>query len=132
MSKSLSFKIMVLFALVQGVAGLVRAFNWVQIGFDLFGQGILLLPFIGAVAVMRGLFISVVALFYVLFAIGALLRRSWAWWICLTAVVVNLLLALSGLAQGAPVAEAIAWSVIPGILLIYLFSQTGRNALKGA
>jgi hypothetical protein len=44
---------------------------------------------------MRGLFISAVALLYVLFVIGALLGKSWAWWSCLTAVVVNLLLVLS-------------------------------------
>lgn len=43
----------------------------------------------GAVAVMRGLFISVVALLYVLFVIGALLGKGWAWWACLTATVVN-------------------------------------------
>ena len=39
-----------------------------QVGVDLFGQGLLLLPFIGVVAVMRGLLIAVVALLYVLFA----------------------------------------------------------------
>jgi hypothetical protein len=132
MSKSLSFKIILLLALVQGVAGMVRAFNWVQIGVDLFGQGLLLLPFVGAVAVMRGLFISVVALLYVLFVIGALLGKGWAWWFCLTAVIVNLLLVLSVLAQGPAVAAAIAWSVIPLVLLAYLFSQMGRDALKGA
>ena len=132
MSKSLSFKIMLLLALVQGVVGLLRAYNWVQIGVDLFGQGILLLPFIGVVAVMRGLLISVVALLYILFVLGALLERGWACWPGVVAAVVNLLLVLSGLAQGAPVPEAIAWSVIPAILLFYLFSRQGRNALKGA
>jgi hypothetical protein len=132
MSKSVSFKIIVLLALLQGVFGLLRAYNWVQIGANLFGQGILLLPFIGAVAVMRGLFISVVALLYVVFVLGAFLGRSWAWWVCVTAAVVNLLLVLSALAQGAPVTQAIAWSVIPAILIVYLFSQMGRDALKGA
>jgi hypothetical protein len=131
MRQSLSFKIILLLALVQGIAGLLRAFNWVQIGVDLFGQGLLLLPMVGAMAVMRGLFISVVALLYVLFVIGGLLGRSWAWWFCLTAVIVNLLLVLSALDQGAPVAEGIAWSVIPVTLLFYLFSQVGRDALKG-
>ena len=132
MSNSLSFKIMLLLALLQGVFGLLRAYNWVEIGVDLFGQGILLLPFIGVVAVMRGLLISVVALLYILFVLGALLERGWALWPGVVAAVVNLLLVLSGLAQGAPVPEAIAWSVIPAILLFYLFSRQGRNALKGA
>jgi len=132
MSKSLSLKIIVLLALAQGIAGLLRAHNWVHVGVDLFGQGLLLVPFIGVVAVMHGLFISVVALLYVLFGLVALLGKSWSRWICLLAVIVNLLLVLSGLIQGAPVAQALAWSTIPVVLLLYLFSNTGRNALKGA
>ena len=131
MSKSASCQIVLLLAFLQGVFGLLRAYNWVQIGADLFGQGLLLLPFIAAVAVMRGLFISIVALLYVLFVIGALLGKGWAWWACLTAAVVNLTLVLSALFQGALLIEAIAWSMIPVILLFYLFSQMGRDALKG-
>lgn len=132
MGKSLSFKIILLLALVQGIAGLLRAFNWVQIGVDLFGQGVLLLPFMAAMAVMRGMFVSAVALLYVLFVISALLGKSWAKWFCFTAVIINLLLVLSGLAQGASLLNVIAWSVIPVILLCYLFSQSGRASLKGA
>src|SRR4030095_6047629 len=130
MRNSVKFKIIASLALLQGIFGLLRAYNWVQIGKDLFGQGLLLLPFIGAVAVMRGLFISVIALLYVLFAIGALLGKSWAW-ACVTAALVNLLLVVGALVQGAPVLEAIAWSVIPVILLFYVFSQVGRNTLMG-
>jgi hypothetical protein len=130
MDRPLNFKIILLLALIQGAAGLLRAFNWVQIGVDLFGQGLLLLPFVGALAVMRGLVISVVALLYVLFVIGALLGSHWAWWVCLTAVIINLLLVLNGLVQGAAVIQAVIWAVIPAILLFYLFSQTGRNAFK--
>jgi len=132
MHKPLSFKLILLLAIVQGIAALPLAFNWVQIGADLFGQGLLLLPLVGAVAVMRGLFISVVALLYLLFVVGAFLGKSWARWACLTAVIVTLLLVLSALAQGASVLQAIAWSVIPVILIFYLFSQMGRDALKGA
>jgi hypothetical protein len=132
MRKSLSFKIILLLALVQGFAGLLRGFNWVQLGSNLFGQGLLLLPMIGAVAVMRGLFISGVALLYVFFVVGGLLGKRWAWWPGVSAAIINLLLVLSAVTQGASLAEAIAWSVIPVILLFYLFSQTGRDALKGA
>ena len=132
MGKSLTLKIMVTLGVVQGVAGLLRGFNWVQVGSDIFRQGLLLLPLIGAVAVMRGVFIAGVALLFLLFVVGAMLGKSWAWWICLTAVVVNLIVVLSALAQGGLVVEGIAWSVIPVILLFYLFSQTGRETLKGA
>jgi len=129
MAKSLSLNIVMLLALAQGIAGFLRAFNWVEVGIDLFGEGLLLLPFIGVVAVMRGLLIAVVALLYGLFAGGALLRRSWARWIGLAAAIVNLLLVLSLLTQEAPVAQAIAWSAIPVMLIVYLFSPTGRDAL---
>jgi hypothetical protein len=104
----------------------------VQIGVDLFGQGILLLPFVGVIAVMRGLLISVIALLYLLSVIGALLRSRWTWWVCLIAVVINLLLVLSAVAQGAALLEVIVWSAIPVILLFYLFSQSGRDTLKSA
>ena len=123
-------KIILLLAFVQGIATLLRGFNWVRIGGDLFGQGILLLPVLGAMAVMRGLFIVAVALLYGLFVSGTLLGQGWAWWSCLTAVIINLLLVVAALAQGSALEEAIAWSIIPVILLFYLFSQTGRGALK--
>ena len=123
MSKSLSFKIILVLALVQGIAGVLRGFNWVKVGSDLYGQGLLLLPIVGAVAVMRGLFIVAVAILYVLFVSGALLGKSWAWWVGVTAAVINLLVVLGALAQGGFLAEAIAWSVIPLILLLYFFAN---------
>jgi len=132
MRRPVSLNIMMLLALVQGLAGLLRGFNWIQIGVDLFGKGILLLPLIGSLAMMHGLFIWGVALLYGLFVLGALLGSRWAWWACLVAVAVNLFLALSAFVQGASLTELIAWSVIPAILIFYLFSQMGRDALKGA
>ena len=131
MRRPVSLKIIMLLALVQGLAGLLRGFNWVQIGVDLFGKGILLLPLVGTFSIMHGLFIWGVALLYVFFVLGALQGSRWAWWSCLIAAAVNLLLALSALVQGAPLTEFIAWSVIPAILIYYLFSQIGRDALKG-
>ena len=132
MNPSLSFKIILFLAFLQGVFGLLRAYDWVQFGVDLFSQGALLLPFVGAVAVMSGLIISVVALLYMLSVFGALLAKAWAWWTGLTAVVLNLLLVLPSLAQGAPVLEVLAWSAIPLILLFYLFSSRTSNALRNA
>ena len=130
MGKSWSLKIVMSLALAQAIGALLRAFNWVEIGIDLFGQGLLLLPFIGLVAVLRGLLIALVALLYVMFVCGALLEQSWARWMGLAAAVVNLLLVLGLLTRGAPVASAFAWVVIPILLISYLFSPTGRNALK--
>ena len=132
MRRPVSLKIIMLLALVQGLAGLLRGFNWIQIGVDLFGKGILLWPLVGGVAIMHGFFVGVVALLYVFFVLGALQGSRWAWWSCLIAAAVNLLLTLSALVQGAPLTEFIAWSVIPAILIFYLFSQMGRDALKRA
>ena len=130
MNRPLSFKIMISLALVQGTFGLLRAYGWVHIGADLFKQGLLILPVVGALAFLRGLLISAVASLYFLFFCGALLGRRWARGVCLTAVVINLLLVLNGLVQEALVAEAIVWAIVPVILLLYLFSPAGREALK--
>jgi hypothetical protein len=132
MNRSLGFKIILFLAFLQSVFGLMRAYNWVQIGVDIFGQGGLFLPLVGALAVMRGLIISVVALLYLLSVFGALLAKGWAWWTGVIAVVLNLLLVLAGLAQGASVLDALVWSVIPVILLFYLFTPTKNNALRSA
>jgi hypothetical protein len=132
MNRSLSFKIILFLAFLQGVFGLLRAYDWVQFGVDLFGRGTLLLPSVGAIAVMSGLIISVVALLYLLSVFGALLEKSWAWWTGLTAVVLNLLLVLPSLAQGAPVLEVLAGSTIPVILLFYLFFPRRSHALRSA
>jgi hypothetical protein len=131
MNRSITLKIMALLAFVQAIAGVLRAFNWVQVGVNLFGQGILILPLVGAVALLRGLFISAIALFYVLFAVGAMLEARWSRWVGLVAAIVNLLLVVNALVQGAEPGQALAWSVIPAILLIYLLSKSGRKALHG-
>jgi len=130
MQSPLSLKIIAFLALVQGLLGLLRASNWVQIGADLFGQGLLLLPAVGLLAIFRGLVIAFVALLYVLFFSAVLLAKSWARWIGVAAATVNLLLVLSALVQGASILDAVAWSVIPVLLLFYIFSATGREALS--
>jgi hypothetical protein len=122
---------MALLALVQGALGLLRAYGWVHIGVDLFREGLLILAAVGTVAVLRGMFIAVVACLYFLFFCGALLGTGWAWWVGFTAVVINLLLVLNALSQGVPLMQAMAWGLIPTILLFCLFSPMGRNPLKG-
>ena len=62
---------------------------------------------------------------------GALLGKSWCRWLGIVAAALNLLLVLGAVGQGTGLA-AIAWSVIPVILLIYLFSPAGRKALRAA
>ena len=41
-------------AFVQAALGVFRAFQWFDVGADLLGQGLLLLPFVGVIAFARG------------------------------------------------------------------------------
>jgi hypothetical protein len=113
----------------QSLGCLSRAFNWVRVGIDLFGQGVLLLPFVGAVAIVRGLFIALIVALYLSFVGGAVLQKTWARWTCFVAAILNLVLVVSSVAQGMSAAKAFFWSAVPVILIIYLFSQSGRIAL---
>jgi hypothetical protein len=130
MRQPVKFKLILALALVQAIAALLRGFNWLQVGSDLFGRGLVLLPLIGALTIMRGLFVWAVALLYVLFVFGALLRRSWARWTGATAAIITLILVLNAAIQNGVLVEGFIWSIIPAILLIYVFSQEGKQALK--
>jgi hypothetical protein len=67
MKPTLSLKIMGLLALAQGAFGLLRAYGWVHVGVDLFRDGLLILPVVGTLAVLRGVFVAGVAFLYFLF-----------------------------------------------------------------
>ena len=116
-------------ALIQSIAGVSRAFRWIDIGTDLLGQGLLLLPAVGMVAIFRGTLIAAIALLYVVFACAALLRSAWAWGLGLVVALVNLLLALSVVIQGESPARAVLWTLVPVIMIAYLISSPGRQAL---
>jgi len=128
----LFFKIIVLLALIQCALGLLRAYDWMRIGTDLFAQGLLMLPAVGAVAFLRGMLISVVAGLYLMFACGALLRVRWAPPVAFTAIAINLILVVNALLRDAPVGRAIIWAIIPAILLFYLVSPKRQGELKSS
>lgn len=132
MRKPLKLKLILALALMQAIAGVLRGFNWLQVGSDLFGRGLVLLPLIGALTIMRGLFVWAVALLYVLFVIGALMRKGWARWTGATAAIITLILVLNAAIQNGLLIQGIVWSIIPAILLIYIFSQEGKQALTPA
>jgi hypothetical protein len=118
--------IIAILAVVQGVAGLLRAFQWFDVGSDLMGKGLLLLPLTGAVAIARGALIAAIALSFILFACGLFLEQGWAKILGIVVAVINLLLAFSLLIQGESLARAVPWVVIPAVILFYLTGTAVR------
>jgi len=117
-------------ALIQGVLGVFRAFEWFNVGADLFGQGLLILPLVGVVAFARGALVIVLAMLYLLFAVGMLLQKSWAWWLGLIVSAINVLLVINVVIQGESASRVVFWLVAPIIIAVYLLSPTGRAAFK--
>jgi hypothetical protein len=117
-------------ALIQSLLGVLRTLHWFEFGSDLMGQGLLLFPLMGVVAYLRGVLVAVMALLYVLFAVGAFLGRIWARWLGIVVAVVTLLLVVSVVVQGESPARAIVWSIVPVAMICFLFSPSGRAAFN--
>ena len=115
-------------ALLQGSLAVFRAFEWFNVGVDLFGQGLLILPLVGVIAFGRGVLVMVLALLCLLFAVGTLLQKSWAWWLGLFVAAINILLVINAVMQGEPVSRAVYWLIAPVIIAVYLLSRSGRGA----
>jgi len=115
-------------AFVQAVLGVFRALQWFDVGADLFGQGIILLPFVGMIAFAFGMLVSVLAMLYLLFAMGMLLQKSWAWWLGLIVSAINVVLVINVVIQGESVSRAGFWLIAPIIITAYLLSPPGRAA----
>ena len=114
-------------ALVQGVLGVFRAFEWFNIGADLLGQGLLILPLVGVVAFGRGGLVIVLATLYMLFAAGILLQRSWAWWLGLILSATSIWLVLNVVILGESVTRAAFWLIAPIVIAAYLLVTIGRR-----
>jgi hypothetical protein len=118
-------------ALLQGVLGLLRSFDIVRFGVKLTGQGVLLLPMLGILTAARGGLVAIIALLYLVFAVGALRQDAWSWWVGLAAALLNGLLVVNTMVQGASIVLSLLWAVVPLILVSYLFAPAGRRALEG-
>jgi hypothetical protein len=94
-----SLPAIVFLATVQGVLGFLRANHWFRMSADLLGQGFLIIPLTGIVAIGRGGLVAAMCLLYLSFSVGALLGKTWAWWTGLIAAVLNILLVVSILLQ---------------------------------
>jgi hypothetical protein len=124
MKRPLGLVVVVVLAVVQGVLAFLRANQWFQVGVDLVGQGLVFIPLMGLVAIGRGGLVAGIGLLYVLFAVGALGGKNWAWWMGLIAALMNVFLVLSLVLQGAPVAQSLVWVIVPAILFYYLFKHS--------
>jgi hypothetical protein len=54
MKRTVRLIVIAVLALMQGLVGLLRAFEWFRVGIDMSRQGILLVPILGAVAFTWG------------------------------------------------------------------------------
>jgi hypothetical protein len=109
-------------ALVQAAFAVLRALGFVQIGGDLVGRSVLLLP-LGVLVFARAALIAGIALLYGCFAWGTWQGRPWARRFGLVAAAANLLLVLSVLIQGELIALSLFWCIVPAIVLFYLLAQ---------
>lgn len=130
LNRTTGLSIVAVLAVMQGVLGSLRALQWFELGSDLLGQGLLILPLVGMVAYLRGLIVAAIALLYVAFAWGAFMRRGWAWSVGMTAAIVNLLLVLSIVVQGESLARAVFWAIVPVIIVWYLLAPTGGQGAE--
>jgi hypothetical protein len=112
----------------QATLGVLRALQWFDVGADLLGQGIILLPFVGMIAFALGALVSVLAMLYLLFAVGMLLQKSWAWWLGLIVSAINVLLVVNVVIQSESGSRAGFGLIAPIIIIAYLLSPPGRAA----
>lgn len=127
-SRTLGATVVGFLVLVQSVAGVLRALQWFEIGSDLLGRGLLIIPLIGVVAYVRGALVAGIALLYIVFALGIFTRKGWARSVGITVALVNLLLVVSVVVQGESLFAAIGWAIIPVIILWYLIALAAGEA----
>jgi hypothetical protein len=130
MERTMRLMVIAVLALMQGLVGLLRAVEWVRVGIDMRRQGILLVPILGAVALSWGKLMLVLALCYILFALGALFHQRWAWGLGLGVSLVTGLVVVSLMLQGAADRWALLWLIVPVVLVCSLLSPGGRQACR--
>jgi len=129
MRRPVGLTVVILLAVAQTLFGAFRAVQWVELGRDQMERGIFMFPLAGMLMMVRGGLVVVIALLYLAFAIGALARQEWAWWLGLTAACLNVSLALWLVIDGSPVIPTLITALIPIVLVCYLIAPAGRQAL---
>ena len=127
MERTVRLIVIAVLATMQGIVGLLRAFEWVRVGIEMGRQGILFVPILGVVAVTWGKLVLVLALGYILFALGALCYQRWAWGLGVGVSLVTGLVVVSLMLKGVADRWSLLWLIVPVVLVWYLLSPVGRQ-----
>jgi hypothetical protein len=130
MKRTVRLILIAVLAMMQGVCGILQAFEWFRVGISLSMQGILRLPLLGIVAFTWGKLVLVLALCYILFALGALLHQRWVWGLGLGVSLATGLVVLSLMLKGAAAIWSLLWLIVPVVLVWYLLSPVGRQEFR--
>jgi len=87
-------------------------------------------PLLGTVAFTWGKLVLVLALCYILFALGALFHQRWAWGLGFGVSLVTGLVVLSLMFKGDADLRALLWLIVPVGLVGYLLSPVGRQEFR--
>jgi len=119
-------------AVIQGLFGVLRGFDYLRMGGEVAARGIILRPLLGAIEYGRGVLIILIALLSFIFAAGILLGKSSVWWCGLVAAVLNVMLVLGILTEGEHIAELMLWLLVPVLVIWFLFSPFGWQLGHGS
>ena len=114
-------------ALVQGFMAILVALIWFGIASLLSPDSGITSPLIVMIAEAKGGLLIVLALMFVVFAVGARGTYAWAWWVGLLASVVSILYVVRVVVGGAPIVMGLFVVIIPLVIVWYLLSPMGRQ-----
>ena len=130
MQRSLPVIGLAILAVVQAVLGLTRGLHWVRRGSGLLGWGFFTFRVLGILASAIGGLVILTALLYLVLAVGILTAKRWAQPLGFVGIGLKVCLALSGTIKGESLLEAVAWMIVPAIILWYSISQHENPARK--
>ena len=90
----------------------------------------LILPLVGVVACARGGLVIVLSMLSALFAVGMLMKKSWAWTLGLIVAAISVLLVINVIILGESVSRTAFWLIVPIVSAAYFLSPSGRAAVK--
>jgi len=125
MKRPFGITVIAILALLSGLFGLC----WPTL---VFTGSAFLGPVFGTVGVIAGIFLIIGPILQLVFAIGALNLRSWAWYLGLISTGITVLGVIINLFDGASFWSAIWGSTLSAIIFIYLLTPKVRQAFGKA